>query len=262
MPNIVWFAVQQSNYGSRRRNPPAITSPKAARPRLAGRILDDLVRSPGSDKYEPSCRRGASERGAKSARVTPNLAPATLAFLVGYVVFVAIRGAYDRGDRRAGASKRDLQEILVMACVGFGMMATPLVFIATPWLDSANFDAPLWAPVLGVAVMAGALILFWRSHADLGQNFSRTLEVQERHALITRGVYARMRHPMYAAIWLFAAAQALLLPNWIAGLAGLVGFAPMYFLRTPREEQMMIDAFGPEYTAYMKRTHRIFPRLS
>lgn len=194
--------------------------------------------------------------------MTANLGPATLTFLVGYAVFIAIRGAYDRGDKPAARSRRDLLEILVMACVGVGMMAMPLVFIVTPWLDGANFDAPFWAPALGASIMVGALVLFWRSHADLGQNFSRTLELQERHTLITRGVYARMRHPMYAAIWLFAAAQALLLPNWIAACAGLVGFAPMYFLRTPREENMMIDAFGSEYAAYKKRTHRIFPRLS
>lgn len=192
----------------------------------------------------------------------PNLTPATLAFLAGYVVFVAIRGAYDRPAKSAVLSKRDVQEVVVMACVGLGMMAAPLVFALTPWLDGANYEAPLWAPLLGAAIMIAALWLFWRSHADLGQNFSRTLELQERHALITRGVYARMRHPMYAAIWLFAAAQALLLPNWIASLSGLVGFAPMYFLRTPREEKMMIEAFGAEYSAYMKRTHRIFPRLS
>ncbi len=194
--------------------------------------------------------------------MTQNLAPATLIFLAGYIVFVAIRGAYDRGGRRATTSKRDLQEILVMACVGIGMMAMPLIFIATAWLDGANFDAPLWTPALGALIMVGALALFWRSHADLGQNFSRTLELQERHALITRGVYRRMRHPMYAAIWLFAAAQALLVPNWIAAGSGLAGFAPMYFLRTPREEKMMMEAFGAEYAAYMERTYRIFPRFT
>lgn len=194
--------------------------------------------------------------------MTQNLAPPTLIFLIGYVVFVTIRGAYDRGGKRPASSKRNLQEILVMGCVGVGMMAAPLVFILTPWLDGANFDAPLWAPALGTLIMAGALALFWRSHADLGQNFSRTLELQERHALITRGAYRRVRHPMYAAIWLFAAAQALLLPNWIAAGSGLAGFAPMYFLRTPREEKMMMEAFGAEYAAYMKRTYRIFPRFT
>lgn len=148
-----------------------------------------------------------------------------------------------------------------MACVGIGVMVTPLLFVLTPWLDSANFDSPRWAPGFGAVVIVGALVLFWRSHADLGENFSRTLELQDGHVLVTKGVYARVRHPMYAAIWLFAGAQALLLPNWIAALSGLLGFAPMYFLRTPREEAMMTEAFGADYVDYLGRTNRIFPKL-
>jgi protein-S-isoprenylcysteine O-methyltransferase Ste14 len=66
---------------------------------------------------------------------------------------------------------------------------------------------------------------------------------------------------MYASIWLWAASQALLLSNWIAGLAGIAAFAPMYFRRVPREEQMMRGAFGPAYEAYMARTGRILPRF-
>ena len=66
---------------------------------------------------------------------------------------------------------------------------------------------------------------------------------------------------MYAFGWLLGIAQTLLLQNWIAGPSGLVSFALLYFLRVPREEQMMLDQFGDEYQAYMKRTGRVIPRL-
>jgi protein-S-isoprenylcysteine O-methyltransferase Ste14 len=85
------------------------------------------------------------------------------------------------------------------------------------------------------------------------------LEVRERHALVTHGVYARVRHPMYAAFWLWAVAQALLLPNWIAGPAGLVGFAVLFAGRVTREERLMVEAFGDEYRAYMARSWRLIP---
>jgi len=52
-----------------------------------------------------------------------------------------------------------------------------------------------------------------RTHKDLGRNWSVTLEVREQHALVTNGVYSRVRHPMYSAFWLWALAQALLLPK-------------------------------------------------
>jgi protein-S-isoprenylcysteine O-methyltransferase Ste14 len=66
---------------------------------------------------------------------------------------------------------------------------------------------------------------------------------------------------MYASEWLWALAQALLLQNWVAGWATLALFAPLYALRVPREERMMLDRFGEEYRAYMDRTGRIVPRL-
>ena len=67
---------------------------------------------------------------------------------------------------------------------------------------------------------------------------------------MTEGIYRRVRHPMYSAFWLWAIAQVLLLPNWIAGFAGLAGFAVSS--RVAREERMMLENFG--YCAYMART--------
>ena len=54
---------------------------------------------------------------------------------------------------------------------------------------------------------------------------------------------------------------ALLLPNWIAGFAGLAGFGILFFGRVAREERMMLETFGDSYRAYMERTGRIFPSI-
>jgi protein-S-isoprenylcysteine O-methyltransferase Ste14 len=53
--------------------------------------------------------------------------------------------------------------------------------------------------------------------------------------------------------------QALLLQNRIAGWASLVLFMPLYLLRVPREERMMLERFGDAYRDYMSRTGRIVP---
>ena len=57
----------------------------------------------------------------------------------------------------------------------------------------------------------------------------------------------------------FAFAQALLLPNWVASFAGLVGFGTLYFGRVAREERM--ESFGDSYRAYMERIGKIFPSI-
>ena len=74
------------------------------------------------------------------------------------------------------------------------------------------------------------------------------------------GVYRLIRHPMYAAILLFGIAQGLLLHNWLAGWTALATFVLLFVVRAPREERMMFDVFGEEYTKYMQHTGRIVPK--
>jgi protein-S-isoprenylcysteine O-methyltransferase Ste14 len=117
-------------------------------------------------------------------------------------------------DRRATLAERVLLPGMFLT-----MMVLPLVWIATPLLDSADYAAPIWVVALGGVMQMGFLWLFWRSHADLGRNWSPGLEVRDGHGLVTEGVYRHIRHPMYAAIWIGALAQPLLLHNWFAGPA-------------------------------------------
>jgi protein-S-isoprenylcysteine O-methyltransferase Ste14 len=110
-------------------------------------------------------------------------------------------------------------------------------------------------------VFLAALWLFFCAHRDLGRNFSSSLKVREGHSLVTTGVYRYVRHPIYASLWLWSVAQALLLPNWLAGSAGFIGFSVLFFGRVAREEQMMLEIFGEDYRAYMARTARIVPGI-
>jgi len=123
-------------------------------------------------------------------------------------------------------------------------------------LDRPFIPAVAW---LGVVTLAAALWLFRRSHADLGRNWSISLEIRERHALVTTGVYRRIRHPMYSSFFLLGIAQGFLLPNWFAGTAGLVGAGVLFAFRVRREEQLMLGQFGEEYHAYMTTSKRLVP---
>jgi protein-S-isoprenylcysteine O-methyltransferase Ste14 len=188
--------------------------------------------------------------------------PWNLVFLVGFVVHLAIRYEFARRTRgNEKAVRRVGPDRILIALVGIGSLLLPILYLFTPWLTFADYRLPAPAPWFGAAAMGFSLWLFWRSHADLGRNWSVTLEVRKGHQLVKHGVYRLIRHPMYSAIWLFSLAQGLLLQNWLAGWSGFVLFGVMYFLRTPREERMMEEVFGQEYRDYMRQTGRIFPRL-
>ena len=185
-------------------------------------------------------------------------------FILGLLLQIAIRYPYRKGRKQ----QKDRQEQVLLLLLTLGGLLLPFIYIFTNWLAFADYHPPQWVmaashPVpigAGVLVMAAGLWLFWRSHADLGGNWSDTLEIHAHHTLVTQGVYRHIRHPMYSASWLIMIAQALLLFNWIAGFGGIVAFGVMYFLRVPKEEQMMQDRFGEQYQRYMASTGRVIPK--
>jgi protein-S-isoprenylcysteine O-methyltransferase Ste14 len=184
-------------------------------------------------------------------------------FLIGFIVFCGIRGAFKQRTKTNEIAVRHLdtlEKALLLILIP-GTLGLPLLYLFTPWLAFADYHVPELLHWCGAGLMAAALWLFWRSHADLGQNWSQTLELREGHQLITHGVYRSVRHPMYAAIWLWCLAQGLLLENWLAGWYAGGAFALMYFVRTPREEKMMCEFFGQDYLDYMQQTGRVFPRI-
>jgi len=115
--------------------------------------------------------------------------------------------------------------------------------------------------IAGALLLAFGLYLFHRSHADLGTNWSITLELREEHELVTGGVYGRVRHPMYTALLVYSLGHALALPNWIAGPSYGVAIALLTAFRLGREERMMLDQSGTDYEAYMAGTNRLIPGI-
>ena len=192
--------------------------------------------------------------------MTPSLS--SFVFMAFTAAYLAIRGVFIRRARRQQKTdKGDLRDRLLIALVGVGQIVLPLLFVWTPALGFADRAQPSTCLPLGVVAMAAGLWLFWRSHVDLGDNWSVTLEIDAKHRLVTRGVYRLVRHPMYTSFFVSGLGQALLLANWVAGPAALVAVAVLVLVRLPNEEAMMIEAFGDEYRDYMRRTGGVVPRL-
>lgn len=188
---------------------------------------------------------------------------AKIVFTIGIVLSLIIRFPYRREYQKNTFidDRKTPQEKLILVLIFVGMLLLPFIYVFSPWLNIANYSLPTWANGLGVFIFAIALWLFWRAHHDLGQNWSPTLQIRAGHTLISNGIYQYVRHPMYSSVLLWCVAQALLLPNWIAGLAGIISFSIAYATRIGKEEQMLLDQFGDEYEAYKQHTKRLVPYL-
>jgi protein-S-isoprenylcysteine O-methyltransferase Ste14 len=184
-------------------------------------------------------------------------------YWAGILAEVVIRAPFSKSrlsvaktERRVSPTERVLLGLLTVAGV-----ILPLLYTFTPWLSFVNYRLPAWLGWLGVFMLACALFVFARAHIDLKSNWSPSLEIYADHTLISNGIYAYIRHPMYASLGLIAIAQTLLLQNWLAGPLNLIVFILFYVFRIQAEERMMLDRFGEAYRAYMQRTGRILPKF-
>jgi protein-S-isoprenylcysteine O-methyltransferase Ste14 len=177
------------------------------------------------------------------------------------LIFTAIRVPYARRARRettriSWRNSTDRQ-LLRLAVLGFGIL--PFVYVLTGFPRFATY--PFFPPfaVLGPIVFVAGMWTIYRAHRDLGRGFSGHLEIRHGHRLVTSGIYGYVRHPMYLAYLLWGIAQAMMLPNWVAGFSALVAGGLLFAVRIPREERMMIEAFGAEYRSYIGRSARLVP---
>lgn len=183
--------------------------------------------------------------------------------MIGIVAWYVIRYPFERRARRVRivAGGRSSSDTVGLASALLGLAILPGFYVATGIPATADHPASAWSVALGTIIFCAALWIFRISHKELGRNWSITLEIRERHELVSAGPYALVRHPMYTSFLLMGLGQVFLLPNWVAGISGLIGFAVLFLLRVDKEERMMLESFGSQYRAYMEKTKRIVPYL-
>jgi protein-S-isoprenylcysteine O-methyltransferase Ste14 len=115
----------------------------------------------------------------------------TAIYFVALVIETVIRAPINKKRQQEKMSEQRFtdQEKTLLGLLLLGGVIAPIIYAATDWLDFADYTLPTWAGWLGVLLIAGAIFVFWRAHADLGPNWSPTLEIREKHELITRGIY-------------------------------------------------------------------------
>ena len=131
------------------------------------------------------------------------------------------------------------------------------------WIDIVSYLAYLALFVL--ALVAGphtslsyialclslvCLVLWFVARWQLGNAF--TVTAQARH-LVTQGLYSKIRHPIYVFGTLAFLFVVLALQGWPALIIWAVVIL-IQIMRVQREERVLTDTFGAEYTAYRSRT--------
>ena len=129
-----------------------------------------------------------------------------------------------------------------------------IAIIVWPFLAQAENRLP-WLLVSASGVLVG---LYTLAHNRLG-NFGIYPEPIDNACLITSGPYRWIRHPMYTSLLLFMLGIALYRDAWpnYLGMALLI----IAILGKMRREEDHLHLKFEDYSEYVKRTHRLIPKI-
>ena len=118
-----------------------------------------------------------------------------------------------------------------------------------------KFDSLYWLFIgLAVVIILDAVFL-WLAAVKL----SNITDKIENNQLVTDGVYALVRHPIYSAWLQFATALILLSQNIYLLILPVIFWILLSIALKKTEEKWLLDKFGDEYINYCRATNRFIP---
>jgi len=185
-------------------------------------------------------------------------------FALIFVSYFGISIYFRRKADRAGdpvALKQEGWMALPLRLGGLIFLAMALLYVFYPraviW---ATLPLPEWARWVGAGLAALAVSSSYWVASSLGNNITSTVSTRQHAQLVTHGPYRYVRHPLYTVGLVVFVAMSLLAAIWYFILMGVLAFT-LLAIRAGKEEAELIDRFGDDYRAYMRRAGRFFPRL-
>jgi protein-S-isoprenylcysteine O-methyltransferase Ste14 len=120
---------------------------------------------------------------------------------------------------------------------------------------SRHTNSSISRSLRGVALCAAGLLLFLSSLVSFGRSFRIGIDTDQPDTLITDGIFAFSRNPIYVAFAIILIGEFLIFPNWLTLI--YLGAATWLFHRQVlREEDYLRRHYGAAYQDYCHRVRR------
>ena len=183
-------------------------------------------------------------------------AAAALVFLA-----VAVTGIIRTWNRPAGRAVGKVRRWSPLYALVFLFFIGACVFLWKPIPLELTFGFNVAAVALGALLYFPGLALYVWGRFAIGDMFGTSstsgAELYGDHRLVTRGPFARVRHPMYLGSMLAIFGGLLLYRTWTSVL--LLVFTVLLPSRAHREEQVLAAEFGDAWDEYRRRVPGFFP---
>ena len=140
----------------------------------------------------------------------------------------------------------------------FALLYFYCVFAAAfgfPTISRQKFFHSQIATSAGLLFCVAGLILFLLSLISFGRSFRVGIDVDHPDKLVTTGIFAFSRNPIYVAFGFVLLGQFLLFSNWIL-LVYLLAAVWLFHRQVLREEEFLQQHYGREYSQYCAQVRR------
>jgi protein-S-isoprenylcysteine O-methyltransferase Ste14 len=178
-----------------------------------------------------------------------------------YVIVMLIGRFISQRQRKSKHSLLSQSRAITKDWTASFVALSAAVAIALPVLEATMRETTIsnvYTSLVGLAIIIVGWGVDYVANRTIGESWSPTIDKTKEQDLVTSGVYAVIRHPLYLSGLLILAGTNIYFGSswsWFGALLALI----VILIRVPIEERRLVERFGQEYIAYQKRTKAILP---
>ena len=140
-----------------------------------------------------------------------------------------------------------------------GQFIIIIMIITIGFVPYGQYDGGLLSTIIGATLCLVSVGFGWGGFGALGRNLTAFPKPLDNGQLVTTGVYAIVRHPIYTSVLSGCFGYVLLSGSWVAGIGTLVLCG--WFTFKSRVEERFLHARFPAYAAYAQSTKKFIPYI-
>jgi protein-S-isoprenylcysteine O-methyltransferase Ste14 len=159
------------------------------------------------------------------------------------------------GTRAMHFGELDKTDFLIPPVALFYFYTVFAAAFGWPVASSRRFFQSTTAAWFGVGLCAVGVLILVLSLVSFGKSFRIGIDVDQPGGLVTTGIFAVSRNPIYVGFFVFLVGQLLVFPNWVP-LIYLIAATGLFHRQVLREEEFMRQHYGQQYDEYCSHVRR------
>jgi protein-S-isoprenylcysteine O-methyltransferase Ste14 len=190
--------------------------------------------------------------------------------LLAYIAFVLVAFGwrtwlqYRRtGDAGFRGFRRGAREATASVLFIVGIFVAPLgpVAILRGWVEPVTALAHPVLHLVGLVAAGAGFALTVSAQLTMGASWRIGVDPGERTALVSEGVFAHVRNPIYTGLLLALVGMLLLAPSLLAVVALVTTLVGLELQVRGVEEPYLLRTHGEQYRSYVRHTGRFVPGI-